>query len=189
MAEEVKNEVPTSEVKLEAPKMLNGKEVNDIKIRCSRHGDISQGSIYLRYSTIQESTKTIINQNNIMCMCCLNELYTKLQKTPKKITDISYKKDDNGKLILDENGNPIQIVKERVLYLKDKEGNLLPDEKRLTKYGKFIRATSLDELPELINIIKGDMSIVGPRPLLVKYLPLYNEEQRRRHSPFRIYMG
>ncbi|MBR5309847.1 MAG: sugar transferase [Oscillospiraceae bacterium] len=65
---------------------------------------------------------------------------------------------------------------------KDKEGNLLPDEKRLTKYGKFIRATSLDELPELINIIKGDMSIVGPRPLLVKYLPLYNEEQRRRHN-------
>ncbi len=129
MAEEVKNEVPTSEVKLEAPKMLNGKEVNDIKIRCSRHGDISQGSIYLRYSTIQESTKTIINQNNIMCMCCLNELYTKLQKTPKKITDISYKKDENGKLILDENGNPIQIVKERVLYLKDKEGNLILDEK------------------------------------------------------------
>ena len=128
MAEEVKNELSTSEVKLEAPKMLNGKEVNDIKIRCSRHGDISQGSIYLRYSTIQESTKTIINQNNIMCMCCLNELYTKLQKTPKKITDISYKKDENGKLILDENGNPIQIVKERVLYLKDKEGNLILDE-------------------------------------------------------------
>ena len=65
---------------------------------------------------------------------------------------------------------------------KDKDGNLLPDEKRLTKYGKFIRATSLDELPELINIIKGDMSIVGPRPLLVKYLPLYNEEQRHRHD-------
>lgn len=65
---------------------------------------------------------------------------------------------------------------------KDRDGNLLPDEKRLTKYGKFIRSTSLDELPELINIIKGDMSIVGPRPLLVKYLPLYNEEQRRRHD-------
>lgn len=65
---------------------------------------------------------------------------------------------------------------------KDKEGNLLPDEKRLTKYGKFIRATSLDELPELINIIKGDMAIVGPRPLLVKYLSLYNEEQKHRHD-------
>jgi len=65
---------------------------------------------------------------------------------------------------------------------KDAEGNLLPDEQRLTKYGKLLRSTSLDELPELINILKGDMSIVGPRPLLVQYLPLYNEEQRHRHD-------
>ena len=65
---------------------------------------------------------------------------------------------------------------------KDASGQLLPDEKRLTKYGKFLRATSLDELPELINIFIGDMSIVGPRPLLVKYLPLYNEEQKQRHN-------
>lgn len=65
---------------------------------------------------------------------------------------------------------------------KDEKGNLLPDERRLTKYGKFLRSTSLDELPELVNILKGDMAIVGPRPLLVKYLPLYNEEQRHRHD-------
>ncbi|MBR2623376.1 MAG: sugar transferase [Clostridia bacterium] len=65
---------------------------------------------------------------------------------------------------------------------KDENGNLLPDEKRLTKYGKILRSTSLDELPELINIFIGDMSIVGPRPLLVQYLPLYNEEQRHRHD-------
>ena len=65
---------------------------------------------------------------------------------------------------------------------KDADGNLLPDEQRLTRYGKLLRATSLDELPELINILKGDMSIVGPRPLLVQYLPLYNEEQRHRHD-------
>ena len=64
----------------------------------------------------------------------------------------------------------------------DAQGELLPDEIRLTSFGKKLRATSLDELPELFNILKGDMSIVGPRPLLVKYLPLYNEEQRHRHD-------
>lgn len=64
----------------------------------------------------------------------------------------------------------------------DAEGNLLPDDVRLTRYGKLLRSTSLDELPELINILKGDMSIVGPRPLLVRYLPRYNAEQRRRHE-------
>lgn len=65
---------------------------------------------------------------------------------------------------------------------KDENGKLLPDEKRLTKYGKILRSTSLDELPELFNIFIGDMSIVGPRPLLVKYLPRYNEEQKHRHD-------
>lgn len=65
---------------------------------------------------------------------------------------------------------------------RDKNGNLLPDDVRLTKFGKLLRSTSLDELPEVFNILKGDMSIIGPRPLLVKYLPLYNEEQKRRHE-------
>lgn len=64
----------------------------------------------------------------------------------------------------------------------DEQGNLLPDEVRLTKFGKALRSTSLDELPELFNILKGDMSIVGPRPLLVQYLPRYNERQHRRHD-------
>lgn len=64
---------------------------------------------------------------------------------------------------------------------KDKDGNLLPDEKRLNKYGRFLRSTSLDELGELINILIGDMSIVGPRPLVVKYLPYYTKEERKRH--------
>lgn len=65
---------------------------------------------------------------------------------------------------------------------KDKDGNLLPDEVRLTGYGRFLRSTSLDELPELFNILIGDMAVIGPRPLLVQYLERYNEEQRRRHD-------
>lgn len=65
---------------------------------------------------------------------------------------------------------------------RDAQGNLLPDEERLTKFGKLLRSTSLDELPELFNILKGDMSLIGPRPLLVRYLPYYTDEERRRHD-------
>ena len=65
---------------------------------------------------------------------------------------------------------------------KDENGNLLPDDQRVTKFGKFLRSTSLDELPELFNILKGDLSIIGPRPLLVEYLPYYTEEERHRHD-------
>jgi lipopolysaccharide/colanic/teichoic acid biosynthesis glycosyltransferase len=65
---------------------------------------------------------------------------------------------------------------------RDAEGNLLPDEERLTKIGRFVRSTSIDELPQLINVLKGDMALIGPRPLLVKYLPLYSKEQARRHE-------
>ena len=76
-----------------------------------------------------------------------------------------------------------RLVKFRTMTCEtDADGNLLPDEQRLVPYGKFLRSTSLDELPELFNILKGDMAIVGPRPLLVKYLPLYNEEQHHRHD-------
>lgn len=65
---------------------------------------------------------------------------------------------------------------------RDADGNLLPDEQRLTKVGKFVRSTSIDELPQLINVLKGDMALIGPRPLLVQYLPLYSPEQARRHE-------
>ena len=82
-----------------------------------------------------------------------------------------------------KNEKIFKLIKFRTMTCeKDENGNLLPDEKRLTKYGKILRSTSLDELPELFNIFIGNMSIVGPRPLLVKYLPLYNEEQKHRHD-------
>lgn len=82
-----------------------------------------------------------------------------------------------------KNGKIFKLYKFRTMTdEKNENGDLLPDEQRLTSFGKGLRSTSLDELPELINILKGDMSIVGPRPLLVKYLPLYNEKQARRHE-------
>lgn len=82
-----------------------------------------------------------------------------------------------------KNGKVFKLIKFRTMdNLKDKKGKLLPDELRLNKYGRFLRKTSLDEIPEVFNIIRGDMSVIGPRPLLVKYLKLYNEEQRHRHD-------
>ena len=82
-----------------------------------------------------------------------------------------------------KNEKIFKLIKFRTMTCeKDKNGDFLPDDKRLTRYGKLLRSTSLDELPELFNIIKGDMAIIGPRPLLVKYLPLYNDFQKRRHE-------
>lgn len=87
------------------------------------------------------------------------------------------KKDKNGEEKI------FNLIKFRTMSnAKDENGNLLPDDVRLNKYGRFLRSTSLDELPELLNIIKGDLAIVGPRPLLVRYLTRYNDEQRRRHD-------
>ena len=81
------------------------------------------------------------------------------------------------------NGKTFKMMKFRtMLDGKDKQGNLLPDDERMTKFGVLLRSTSLDELPGLFNVLKGDMGLVGPRPLLVQYLPLYSDEQARRHN-------
>lgn len=82
-----------------------------------------------------------------------------------------------------KNGRIFKVIKFKTMTdERDENGNLLPDEKRLTKIGKFVRSTSIDELPQLINVLKGDMSLIGPRPLLPQYLPLYSKEQARRHE-------
>lgn len=82
-----------------------------------------------------------------------------------------------------KDGKIFRVIKYKTMTdERDTEGNLLPDEVRLTKVGRFVRSTSIDELPQLINVLKGDMSLIGPRPLLVQYLPLYSAEQMRRHE-------
>lgn len=82
-----------------------------------------------------------------------------------------------------KNGKIFKVIKFKTMTdERDVEGNLLPDADRLTPVGKFVRSTSIDELPQLINVLKGDMALIGPRPLLVKYLPLYSKEQARRHE-------
>ena len=82
-----------------------------------------------------------------------------------------------------KDGKIFKIIKYKTMTdERDAEGRLLPDEQRLTKVGRFVRSTSIDELPQLLNVLKGDMALIGPRPLLVEYLPLYSKEQARRHE-------
>jgi len=82
-----------------------------------------------------------------------------------------------------KDGKIFKVIKYKTMTdERDAEGNLLPDEERLTKVGRFVRSTSIDELPQLVNVLKGDMALIGPRPLLIQYLPLYSPEQARRHE-------
>jgi lipopolysaccharide/colanic/teichoic acid biosynthesis glycosyltransferase len=102
-----------------------------------------------------------------LCLCVAN-----------KRAGVFFVQDRPGK-----NGKIFKAIKFKTMTdERDANGKLLPDKERLTKIGKFVRSTSLDELPQLINMLKGDMSLIGPRPLLVKYLPLYNTQQARRHE-------
>lgn len=113
----------------------------------------------------------------LVCFCWLYAIIALLVRS-KLGTPVIFKQERPGK---DE--KTFKLYKFRSMTKEtDHEGNLLPDDARLTKFGKFLRVTSLDELPELFNIMRGDMSIVGPRPLLVRYLPYYTEEERHRHN-------
>ena len=117
---------------------------------------------------------------SILAILCLSPLFIVLSVIVriKMGSPIFFKQDRPGK-----NEKIFQLYKFRTMTTAtDENGILLPDDERLTRFGRFLRSTSLDELPELINILKGDMSIVGPRPLLVQYIPLYDETQRRRHE-------
>ena len=114
------------------------------------------------------------------CLICLSPvlLVTAFLVRVKLGSPVLFHQDRPGK-----DGKIFKLYKFRSMTdARDKDGKLLTDEVRLTDFGKKLRSTSLDELPEFINILKGDMSFVGPRPLLVQYLPLYNEEQRHRHD-------
>lgn len=151
------NQVNKTNENEKEPMVLNGKEVKNIRIRCSKHGDISQGSIYLRYTTIMENDKkTIVNNNNLMCMCCLNELYMELQKEPKTEKKITYKKNEDGSLVLDENGDPIRIVESKIIYQRDNDGNLILD-----KDGNPISEKTMGEVSVDVEYKNPDKPIEG----------------------------
>ncbi|PFK38345.1 sugar transferase [Bacillus cereus] len=133
------------------------------------------GGIYSRF--IKRPMDFILSLIAIIVLSPLFLIVTLLVKT-KLGSPVLFKQERPGL-----HGDIFKMYKFRTMTdEKDENGELLPDSIRLTKFGKFLRSTSLDELPGLFNIFKGDMSIIGPRPLLVQYLPLYNEHQKRRHE-------
>ncbi|WP_092043197.1 sugar transferase [Butyrivibrio sp. TB] len=130
------------------------------------------------YSTyVKRFLDIVISLMVIVLLCWLYAILALLVRT-KLGSPVLFKQDRPG-----YKGKVFKLYKFRTMTdERDAEGNLLPDEIRLTKFGKWLRSTSLDEIPEFLNILKGDMSFIGPRPLLVQYLPLYSPEQARRHD-------
>ncbi|PWT29298.1 sugar transferase [Butyrivibrio fibrisolvens] len=130
------------------------------------------------YSTyVKRFLDIVISLMVIVLLCWLYAILALLVRT-KLGSPVLFKQDRPG-----YKGKVFKLYKFRTMTdERDADGNLLPDEIRLTKFGKWLRSTSLDEIPEFLNILKGDMSFIGPRPLLVQYLPLYSPEQARRHD-------
>lgn len=114
----------------------------------------------------------------LICLCPILIVVMVLLYFANEGAGIFFTQDRPGK-----NGKVFKVIKFKTMNdKKDSLGKLLPDDQRITKIGKFVRSTSIDEFPQLINVLKGDMAIIGPRPLLVQYLPLYSKEQARRHE-------
>lgn len=136
---------------------------------------MNNNSFYSRF--VKRFLDILISLLVIVLLCWLYAILAVLVRT-KLGSPVLFKQDRPG-----YKGKVFKLYKFRTMTdEKDADGNLLPDEIRLTKFGKWLRSTSLDEIPEFLNILKGDMSFIGPRPLLVQYLPLYSPEQARRHD-------
>ncbi|WP_073386649.1 sugar transferase [Butyrivibrio fibrisolvens] len=136
---------------------------------------MKKNSFYSKY--VKRFLDILISLMVIVLLCWLYAILALLVRT-KLGSPVLFKQDRPG-----YKGKVFKLYKFRTMTdEKDANGNLLPDEIRLTKFGKWLRSTSLDEIPEFLNILKGDMSFIGPRPLLVQYLPLYSPEQARRHD-------
>ena len=136
---------------------------------------MNNNSFYSRF--VKRFLDIVISLLVIVLLCWLYAILAVLVRT-KLGSPVLFKQDRPG-----YKGKVFKLYKFRTMTdEKDADGNLLPDEIRLTKFGKWLRSTSLDEIPEFLNILKGDMSFIGPRPLLVQYLPLYSPEQARRHD-------
>lgn len=132
----------------------------------------------MRYDIIKRCFDFIVSLLILLIISPLFVLIMFLMFLINRSTDIFFFQDRPGK-----NGRIFKVIKFKTMTdERDDNGNLLPDKTRLTSFGKFLRSTSVDELPQFINVLKGDMSLIGPRPLLVQYLPLYSKEQARRHE-------